>query len=166
MPYPVAQVANYFIEKGIEADKPITHIKVQKLIYVAHGLFLASEFEPLIEENKIYAWKYGPVIPDLWKLLKEHKAEPIRRKIELKDNTSFSRDAESVMNHTWELCKDLTGVQLSAWTHLPDSPWDKVYHSTDTSSMVIKDDDIGRYYFKLMRDNPSESVLQAGSVNV
>ena len=54
-------IANAFIERALREEYPITHMKVQKLVYIAHGWSLGIRGEDLINEN-IMAWKYGPVI--------------------------------------------------------------------------------------------------------
>ena len=58
-------VANWFIERGINEEYPLTHIEVQKLLYFAHGWMLGIHGEPLVEGNW-EAWRYGPVLRDVY----------------------------------------------------------------------------------------------------
>jgi len=65
MPLPSAAVANYFLDLGLRESIPITPLKLQKLVYFAHGWYLGFTGEPLLNEG-IQAWEYGPVIPSLY----------------------------------------------------------------------------------------------------
>ena len=67
---PIA-VANFFIQKSIETGLEVTPMKLLKLVYIAHGWSLGLFGEPLIDEA-VVAWTYGPVIPDLYKVLKDY----------------------------------------------------------------------------------------------
>jgi len=44
-------------------------MKLLKLTYIAHGYYLGFFEKPLIE-NEVQAWKYGPVIPELYHVIK------------------------------------------------------------------------------------------------
>lgn len=70
-------VANYFLAKqDEEAGDLISNLKLQKLLYYAQGLHLASEGKPLFEEP-IQAWTHGPVTPDVYHTFKGYGAAPI-----------------------------------------------------------------------------------------
>jgi len=64
-------VANYFIKKGIDTKKSVSPMKLQKLVYFAHGWRLALYNSPLIDEA-IQAWQYGPVIPGIYHEFKHY----------------------------------------------------------------------------------------------
>jgi len=76
MAYPVLEIANEFIERGKKDDELIDLLKLQKLVYLAHGWNLAFRNEPLVRET-VKAWKYGPVFPDLYDATKDHGRQPI-----------------------------------------------------------------------------------------
>jgi uncharacterized phage-associated protein len=65
MAYPASLIAQLFVNRAIKEGNPITQMKLQKMVYVAHGLYLASHNEPLIKEN-FQAWRFGPVVPDIY----------------------------------------------------------------------------------------------------
>jgi len=50
MTYSSFEVANYFIKKSLQEKRPITPMKLQKLIYFAHGWNLGLAGKPLINE--------------------------------------------------------------------------------------------------------------------
>src|SRR5262245_26249764 len=65
LPYPVAEVANWLIERGLEDGRPVDPLKLQKLLYFAHGWHLAITGAPLLDEP-IEAWQYGPVVSSIY----------------------------------------------------------------------------------------------------
>ena len=69
MPFSAAAVANEFLHLAHRDDRPITPLKMQKLVYFAHGWHLAITGAPLISEP-IQAWQYGPVISSLYQIFK------------------------------------------------------------------------------------------------
>ena len=77
-PYRACAIANYFLERA--EREPITQMKVQKLVYFAHGWHLGITQKPLINEQ-VEAWPYGPVIPSLYQDLKRWGADPITEPI-------------------------------------------------------------------------------------
>ena len=61
-PYSAKAVANTLLSRSKELGiNDITPMKLQKLIYYAHGWLLAFLGTALIKEG-VQAWKYGPVI--------------------------------------------------------------------------------------------------------
>ena len=61
--YHAQQIADYFLFKAEQqGQERLSHMKLQKLLYYAHGLHLAVGRGPLFPEI-IEAWTYGPVVP-------------------------------------------------------------------------------------------------------
>jgi uncharacterized phage-associated protein len=56
-PYQSLTIANWFIKKGYQENIFISLMKLQKLLYYAHGMYLASTNKPLLCEN-IFAGDY------------------------------------------------------------------------------------------------------------
>lgn len=63
--YSAYDIANYFLYKAKKDQELISNLKLQKLVYYAQGLHLASLGTSLFKE-KIRAWNYGPIIPELY----------------------------------------------------------------------------------------------------
>ncbi len=141
MSYPSGSVANYFLAKGLEEGIKISPLKLQKLVYYAHGWQLATVNEPLIDEP-IYAWPYGPVIPSLYYEFREFGNEPITEVASEIDDANGvlvpyvipknSRDL-GVLQSVWDGYKGFSAVQLSNMTHREGSPWAKVRSGTKLS---------------------------------
>jgi uncharacterized phage-associated protein len=149
-------VAYQFIKLGIEHSKPVTAMKLQKMIYLAHGIYLVEQKEPLIDEL-IQAWQYGPVIPSVYHTLKYWGNNPITDLdpkigfIDQKYTTVFiSENVKSTINLCWEVSKDMTGAQLSKWSHATGSPWYKTYKS-GILNQIIPNEEIKTFFEKTMR---------------
>jgi uncharacterized phage-associated protein len=59
------ELANFILSLDQSEEADITPIKLQKLLYFAHGFHLAVFGAPLIGEN-FEAWKHGPVVKDIY----------------------------------------------------------------------------------------------------
>ena len=59
------EVADWILNEAEKQGIPITHMKLQKLLYYAQAYFLGMTGKPLFH-NSISAWKHGPVVPDVY----------------------------------------------------------------------------------------------------
>jgi uncharacterized phage-associated protein len=155
MPYPAIYIANLFVKKAMSEGLPITQMKLQKIIYFAEGYHMAKYDKPLISEP-FQAWKYGPVIPVIYEQYKEFGSRPIVADIDkftlgsMSQETDLSKSAKDAMEYTWQVTRDISAEKLSAWTHLENSPWNKVYSDSDWSRR-INEDDIKIYFKQMLR---------------
>ena len=147
MAYPVGSIANAFIKKAKDEGTKLTPMKLQKLVYYAHGWYLAITGKPLID-GQVEAWRFGPVIPSLYREFKEFGKADISRYAR---STDFDMDGVAemipsdpiprvIVNKIWKLYGHLSATQLSKMTHAKDGPWDQVNKRYDGS--IPKDTDI------------------------
>jgi uncharacterized phage-associated protein len=128
-PYRATTVANEFFELAHAAGRRLTPMQYVKLTYIAHGWSLALFGRPLIREP-VEAWKYGPVIPTLYRELKHFGSGPVTTP----PVQSIFGSKEPLDQADRELIADvyrkygtLSGVQLSHLTHRPGTPWSEMY---------------------------------------
>ena len=138
-PYVPQAVANIFLQKSIEGRHPVDHMKLQKLVYFTHGLYLAATAldgpaQPLVNEY-FEAWEYGPVCPGLYREFAEFGRDPITR-LGLAYAPEFgtrvaalTHDADpilkSVSDHVWVRYGDKRSMELSNLTHKVGGAWDR-----------------------------------------
>jgi uncharacterized phage-associated protein len=151
-------IANFFIKKGIEEGKPVDQMKVQKLIYFAHGWYLAIAGKPLLNET-VEAWRFGPVIPSLYHCLKFSGNLPISAPIEVHEPDSIIADdpdseLQAYLSRIWNLYSSFTGIQLSNMTHEEETPWARIAKEFNNQIPADKDidDQIIKQYFLNQRD--------------
>lgn len=160
MPYPASVIAYAFVKKGIGEGNFVTQMKLQKMVFFAHGYHLARYGERLIEE-KFEAWKFGPVVPTIYHAFKSFGSRPITDK-EYKYHEPvifplFKLDdkANDAIEYTWKVTKDLSALSLSNWTHKTGSPWRKVYNPSDWDIEI--DNDLIKSYFTKLLSSPDVS---------
>ena len=157
--YSANEIANYFLSKSVKENKPITNLKLQKLVYMAHGFYEALKDEDLIREE-IECWPYGPVIRDLYFKYKDFKNGTITVAIEdFQNKFNFSEDALKAIDFTWNTTKDLDAIQLSNWTHIEGSPWKQ---AMDKNEDIVSNDSI-RQYFKQFLKPKVDVPINAGA---
>lgn len=147
MPYPASVIADVFVQRGISEGRFVTQMKLQKMVFFAHGYHLARFGEPLIHE-KFQAWKFGPVVPSIYQEYKLYGSRPITDTTLLSYNPHFvtlDEHAKEAIDYTWGVTKHLTAEVLSNWTHQANSPWSEVYNPSDWA-IPIRDERIKCYF--------------------
>lgn len=64
-PYNPIDVANYIVWRANELGKPVTHLKLQKLLYYVVAKYLKQTNRPLISES-VSKWQFGPVVKSVY----------------------------------------------------------------------------------------------------
>ena len=156
MSYSPIAIANFFIELAIQDKNPVTPMKVQKLVYFAHGwhLALTDKGDPLLSEQ-VEAWEFGPVVRSLYHALKHFANQPIKEKISNfsafgETEISEASDVSKLLKRIWGAYGKYSATRLSNATHVVDGPWHIAYFdkggqhrkNTDISDKLITD------YFK------------------
>ena len=136
-PYPPGSVANGFLQRAFNARQPIGHMKLQKLVYLAHGYYLAfTDGTPLINEP-FEAWDYGPVCRGLWSEFRNVGKASITALV-----TEFSWDDEisltpipaptddenviRVLDYVHQAYGEWKPFDLSNLTHKEGWAWDRI----------------------------------------
>ena len=168
MPHDVLAVANYFLNRADADRTTLDHMKLQKLVYIAHGWHLAVTGTPLIFE-RVEAWPFGPVIPDLYHEFKKCGSHPIAEPAMTIDfdtwqPTPYSLDrsglddgTRDVLDRVWNVYGKYSGLQLSTLTHQPNTPWDQIAKQASTDKprgVVIPPEVIQDHYLSLAGRRP------------
>lgn len=120
------QVANKLLDLANEVGVSLTPMQLIKLVYLAHGWMLALYGRPLIRDA-VQAWKYGPVIPVLYKQLRRFKADAVSGRLAVPDYQDFDAEEEDIIKQTFENYGRKSAAYLSALTHMPGSPWSQIW---------------------------------------
>jgi uncharacterized phage-associated protein len=161
MPFPASCIANEFLKIAKAKGDALTQMKLQKLVYFAHGWYLALTGQPLISE-RVEAWQYGPVIRALYQDFKAYGNDPIKAPAagfqmdggKLKSKTLSLDDcaekeeadqAKALVARIYEVYGRFSAVRLSNSTHMPGTPWDQIYQN-GKKSLVIPDEFIRQYF--------------------
>lgn len=130
----------------------VTLLKLLKITYIAHGWMLGLCNRPLVSEN-IEAWKYGPVIPELYQNIKGHGRNHINALPDIYD-VNLDVQEESIIRQTCELYGKCSAGRLVAVTHAEGTPWWNVWHAEGGAKhgAKIPDSMIQIYYEKLANE--------------
>ncbi len=138
-PYTPLAVANFFIDQ-FGGTSGIEHMKLQKLVYCAHGWWLAQEGNVALVNEKPEVWKFGPVFPGLYSVLKIFGREPIVspqskgpfEEPEIID--PLDQNTARLLEWVWRRYGHLSSFALSDLTHKPGTPWHRL--ATEHSFLV------------------------------
>jgi len=133
-------VANFFIMKGIDDDESgISNLKLQKLLYYAKGFHQAIFEEALFPEN-LWAWTYGPVVPEMYQAYKQYGKDPITQ-VEYDPTHRFDEEQLELLNEVWSTFGQFSAWKLRDMTH-NEKPW--LDHEEDAS--MINDEELQDYF--------------------
>ncbi len=160
-PYSSGAIANRLILNSLNDDRPIDPMQTQKLAYIANGRCLCDQNRPLINE-RVKAWRHGPVFPSLYHELSVFGNKPIKRPLFSAHGGTFAiseipandRDSLDLLSRVWNSFGHLSGVQLSRLAHLPGSPWFEVRARAGVKEGMTSDIEIPAELMKeYFRDN-------------
>lgn len=146
----VFDVAAYILQKM----KPMTTMKLQKLVYYSQAWSLVWDEKPLFEEN-IEAWANGPVIRDLFDF---HRGMYEISSIPIGNSRLLNQEQRETIDAVLEYYGDKSAQWLIELTHMED-PWiqaRKGLPKLERSSKVISLDTIADYYSSLSVEDDYE----------
>lgn len=127
-------IAGVLVKRGIEAHDALTPLQVVKLTYLCHGWMLGL-YEARLSAQPVEAWQYGPVIPDVYHLVKSHRRNPIRQPLDFPDASLDERQADLV-DQVYVAYQDFSGIALSHITHEPGTPWDEIWSKFGRNTII------------------------------
>ena len=132
-----SDVARFMVNLCIDDGHPISNLQLQKILYFCQLESYRRYDRPLFSDD-FEAWRYGPVVPAVYRLFSIFGGLDISRK---------TREAEGLSDAERGLIQDvarrLRGLrpwELVAKTHSPGSPWDLTYrHGAGAGNVIPKE---------------------------
>ena len=144
-------IADEILGLATNDTNSLTPMQLLKLVYISHGWMLGLYSVPLIS-NRVEAWKYGPVIPDLYHSIKGFRDSPVLTDLK-RDNGG--RDLLGVetdlIEQVYKAYGRFSGIKLSRMTHRPGTPWHRVYKD-GVGGILIPNDIIEEHYRTLSQE--------------
>lgn len=125
MAYDPKTIAEWFIHRAKVDGEYLTQMKLQKLVYLAHGWRLGLFHKPLIK-GEVEAWQWGPVIRPLYGAYAKFGSQPIVLNSVAKPDVK-DQAVERLLEEVWRVYRRYTAAQLSEMTHRPKTPWSDTY---------------------------------------
>jgi uncharacterized phage-associated protein len=142
-------IAAYFNERAVD----INMTKIQKLTYIAYGVYLAVMNERLVDEHP-QAWPFGPVFPRSRNGLLKIDLNAVRYDDPDLREISADKKVNSLISLVHDTFGLWTATMLSEWSHKNGSPWEKTVSTTGFKwGIIIKDEYIRSYFLKIIAPN-------------
>ncbi|HEY1963293.1 MAG TPA: type II toxin-antitoxin system antitoxin SocA domain-containing protein [Acidobacteriaceae bacterium] len=166
MPFDPRAVANRLLDLGRERQLIIDPMKVQKLIYYAHGWHLALTGKPLLDRS-VEAWQYGPVLPDVYRAFQDFGSQPITeparyaavdgnklvlRRYKLPAHDPDAEYADRVLRRILEEYGNYSAIELSMMTHAQGTPWAQAWSENQGKRYIpISDEEIEAWFKSVLK---------------
>lgn len=137
-------VANKLLELAKKDRKTLTPMQLIKLVFLCQGWMLGLYGRHLINDP-VEAWRYGPVLPDLYNKIKQFRSNPVTHieDSQKANHTDFDEEETDIIKQVYNIYGNMDGIQLSVLTHEKDGPWDKTWKN---GKQIISNDLIENYY--------------------
>lgn len=150
--YDAVEVAWKMLKVAKEKNIPLTNLKLQKLVYIAHGYFLGWKGKPLVQDP-VEAWKYGPVIRSIYKQFKGSSDVINVTNEDILTDLDNDPDANDCIAKVLDLYGNFTAKELVDITHQKDTPWFDAWNnifSIFSSRKIIDNNEIKNHYRKVI----------------
>ena len=154
-------VARYIIAEFYSKDKEIdegvsegiSNLKLQKLLYFCQAFSLAKLGKPMFSGD-IYAWKYGPVVKEVYEAYKEYKNNPLPKPESEKHSITMSDAYKKVIDKVLQTFGGYSAIRLMNITHSHKQPWKKFENKVKQGErdIVIPQKEIQKYYEPILSE--------------
>ena len=131
--YSALDVARYIIWYCEEKKYIVSNLKLQKILYFIQAKFLVEKNTACFSE-KIEAWTFGPVIPDVHQQYKIFGNAHIPC-VDVQDDFKISEQDKALIDNMIDKCSKFTASQLGEITHR-QTPWKKAYKSYQNNEIT------------------------------
>lgn len=111
----------------------VSNLKLQKILYFIQAEFLVEKNTPCFSE-KIEAWTFGPVIPEVYQQYKIFGNAHIPC-VDVQDDFEISEQDKASIDNMIDECSKFTASQLREITHR-QTPWKKAYKSYQNNEIT------------------------------
>ena len=133
----VADNDNYEVYDGI------THLKLQKLLYNAQGVYLAIKNKKLFEDD-LEAWDHGPVVRDVYDTYCVFGRNPIiipatPENDEIVKKIEEDKEVKEILDMVYDNFSIYTAWELREMSHKKGSPWESTQKNHVINPTLIKE---------------------------
>ena len=178
MAYDPIAIANHFVKVARERGSPISPMKLQKLVFYAHGWYFSLTNSPLIN-TQVEAWAYGPVIRRVYSAFRKYGNRPVEEEAKIskffskadgtgirlqevtpsiEDDPNAASFTRQLLDKIWEVYGGYSPAQLSNATHQPGTPWALAVETAraENGGVLPKGTDISARFIKDYFSNLAE----------
>lgn len=141
--------------------------KLHKLVYFAQAIHLAAfGGRPLIDE-KIKAWNFGPLVPELYNLIHQYGNKVLPYELPLIGITPIDKASSEYTSiiSTWSAYKDVNDAHLKLVSTLKGTPWHQVWSDEYARYGAIPEHVIQAYYANQLRPGPKSEPVRSSAAD-
>jgi len=127
------QIAHYIVEKCSKENKAISNLQLQKILYYIQKTALQSDTGKPIFNDDFVAWKFGPVIEEVYYAYCVFGAMPIRRTY----NEPIEGSIKTLIDPIISRKRELDPWDMVAETHKEGGAWYITFNSGLGNGKVI-----------------------------
>jgi len=143
--YTSFDIAKKILQIAKSEGEGVDPMKLLKMVYITHGWYLGFKDKPLINDS-IQAWKFGPVIPDLYHAIKPYGSDNVDVNLmNIFSDKDVDSETEDFIKIIWKNYRAKSGLDLSGLTHKEGTPWSNTY-IPGVSSIPIPNETIKDHY--------------------
>ena len=126
-------VAGYIVKSCIDSGYTITNMKLQKMLYFAWIDYFKENNKSLFDDEFL-AWKYGPVIYDVYQKYRIFGAMPISYAVDTRLE-NIDKSVKQFLNNFIEKNGQTSGGMLMIKSHREGGAWSKI-HKKGSSNII------------------------------
>lgn len=135
--YKALEVAKYIVAKCYNEGKPITNLKLQKILFYIQRAYLKNGDGAFSDD--IQAWMYGPVVSDVYYYYCSSGAMPIFN-VDESAIKNITNEDQIKINEIVEKYQDYDVWRLVEMTHIVGGAWDKTFKAKGGYSTISTSD--------------------------
>lgn len=132
MVYSAVDVAKYIVTYCNRKNKPVSNLKLQKLMYYAWIDFYKETGNALFVDD-ICAWQLGPVVPEVYYEFCTYAGMPITHEY----NICISSNDAAILDGIIDKYLNVSASTLVNRTHVQGGAWDRVFKGGEGIRSVI-----------------------------
>lgn len=127
------ELAHIIINMGIRANRPVSNLHLQKILYFTNLVYLQNNHVFLVNENSFEAWMHGPVVPKVYYNYSMYggipisKAEPEPAFISNASGRILNAGEEQEVRSFIERLINIDPWTLVDYSHSIGGAWEKTY---------------------------------------
>ena len=152
-------VANFVLDQCEAQGLHVSHLALQKLVYLCHVWSLIELGEPLVRQS-FEAWEHGPLLQYLYREFKGFGSGPVRDRARQMNphngrrqvvSYAFDQATRELLTKVVAIYSRLSASTLRELSHASGGPWDRVWNhgSKISPGMRINNEDIVRFYTRM-----------------
>lgn len=136
-PYRAVDVARRMVEISIDKELWLTNLKLQKVLYFTWMQYFRDHGIRLFDDRQFEAWKYGPVVSDVYYEYWLNVANLIF--LTAPPDAPIDDDTSAYLESKLREYKDMSASQLVKMTHEEGGLWEKSFSQGDKTPIPFQD---------------------------